>query len=139
MRKSATLLLLCGSLIAASPERDIRKVLEDQVNAWNRGNLQEFMDGYEDSPSTAFVGSEVTKGRAEVLARYKKRYPTRENMGTLAFENLEIHVLDPHFAYVIGRFRLRRTAQGGGETKGLFTLLFRNTPAGWKIVLDHTA
>jgi len=131
-------LLLALPLIAASPEQDIRRVLSDQVEAWNRGDIPGFMEGYDKSESTTFVGATITKGHAAVLANYRKRYPTPEKMGTLRFSDLEVRLLGSDYASVIGRFHLDRSAQAGGESSGIFTLLFHKTGKGWKVILDHT-
>src|SRR5882724_1975979 len=132
-------LLAALPLLAASPEQDIRKVLDDQVAAWNRGDIPAFMQGYDKSASTTFVGTAITKGHAEVLANYKKRYPTRAKMGTLRFSDLETRMLGTDYASVIGRFHLDRGADAGGEAAGIFTLLFHKTADGWKVILDHTS
>lgn len=132
-------LLLALPLLAASPESDIRRVLDDQVAAWNRGDIPGFMDGYDKSESTTFVGTTITKGHAAVLANYRKRYPTPEKMGTLRFSDLEIRPLGSDYAAVIGRFHLDRSAGAGGEASGIFTLLFHKTAHGWKVILDHTS
>ncbi len=139
MRKKLALLLLglAGAIHAASPEDAIREVLDTQQAAWNRGDLHAFMQGYD--KDAVFVGDAIQRGSAEVLARYLKRYPNREAMGKLTFSDLEVHLLDAGHAYVIGRFRLERSAAGGGTASGLYTLLFRNTSAGWTIILDHTS
>ena len=131
--------LLAFQLLAASPEQDIRRVLDDQVAAWNRGDIPAFMDGYDKSDSTTFVSSAVTKGHAAVLANYRKRYPTPEKMGTLRFSDLEIRMLGSDYAAVIGRFHLDRSREAGGESSGIFTLLFHRTAQGWKVILDHTS
>ena len=132
-------LLLALPLLAASPESEIRRVLDDQVAAWNRGDIPGFMDGYDKSESTTFVSTTITKGHAAVLANYRKRYPTTEKMGTLRFSDLEIRPLGPDYAAVIGRFHLDRSAGAGGEASGIFTLLFHKTGHGWKVILDHTS
>ena len=132
-------LLVAVALLAASPEQEIRRVLGDQVSAWNRGDVRAFMDGYDNSESTTFVGARITRGHAQVLADYLKRYPTREKMGTLRFSELEIKPLGADYASVIGRWHLDRTKEAGGEAGGIFTLLFQRTARGWKIILDHTS
>ena len=130
--------MLALPLMAASPEQDIRRVLSDQVAAWNRGDIPGFMEGYDKSESTTFVGATITKGHAAVLENYRKRYPTPEKMGALRFSDLEIRLLGSDYASVIGRFHLDRSAQAGGESSGIFTLLFHKTGKGWKVILDHT-
>ena len=114
-------------------------MLDDQVSAWNRGDVRAFMAGYDDSESTTFVGAKITRGHAQVLADYLKRYPTREKMGTLRFSGLEIKPLGSDYASVIGRWHLDRDKEAGGEAGGIFTLLFQRTSRGWKIILDHTS
>src|SRR5579864_584540 len=132
-------LLVALPLLAATPEQQIRQVLDDQVSAWNRGDIPAFMDGYDKSDATTFVSATVTKGHAQVLAGYLQRYPTREKMGTLRFTDLEIKLLGSDYASVLGRFLLDRSAEAGGEAAGIFTLLFHKTPQGWKVILDHTS
>ena len=133
------LCVVLTTIACRAQEAPIRRVLQNQQDAWNRGDVRAFMQGYADSESTTFVGAEITRGHAKVLANYLKRYPTRERMGTLAFSDLEIQPLGSQYASVIGRWRLDRTPEAGGNVGGIFTLIFRNTPAGWKIILDHTS
>jgi len=115
----------------------IRAVLEAQAAAWNRGDVEAYMDGYDRSPNTEFVGGDsITRGWQEVLDRYKKKYDTREKMGTLTFSDLEINILSGDAALVLGRWRLKRASD---EPHGTFTLLFRKTKAGWRIVHDHSS
>ena len=115
----------------------IRAVLETQAAAWNRGDIEGYMNGYDRSPNTEFVGGDsITRGWQEVLDRYQKRYDTREKMGTLTFSDLEITMLSKDAALVLGRWRLKRA---NDEPHGTFTLLFRKTKAGWRIVHDHSS
>ncbi len=115
----------------------IRAVLDAQAAAWNRGDIEAYMDGYDRSPNTEFVGGDtINRGWQTVLDRYKQRYDTREKMGTLTFSDLEFTILGKDAALVLGRWRLKRA---NDEPHGTFTLLFRKTRAGWKIVHDHTS
>ncbi len=144
MRKlAATPLLFLAlstlSIAAETPEAAIRAVLSAQVAAWNRGDVRAFMDGYERSAQTTFVGATVTKGHAQVLANYLKRYPTAAAMGTLTFSALEIRPLGDSYSSVLGHWHLDRPSSAGGPIGGVFTLLFRKTHGGWKIILDHTS
>jgi len=121
----------------AGSETAIRAVLDAQVAAWNRGDIESYMNGYDRSPNTEFVGADsITRGWQDVLDRYKKRYDTREKMGTLAFSDLEITMLSNDAALVLGRWRLKRA---NDEPHGTFTLLFRKRKAGWRIVHDHSS
>lgn len=120
-----------------TPEAAIRAVLERQAFDWNRGDTEGFLTGY--APDTVFVSDKITRGLDEVRVRYQSVYPTRASMGKLTFSDIEVHSIDASNAYVIGRFRLQRDADSGGDTQGVYTLLFKRTPKGWKIVLDHTS
>ncbi len=137
--KLALAILAMVPLLAESPEESIRQVLRDQVAAWTKGDIGAFMLAYEDSPSTAFIGKDITRGYAQVLNRYRQRYPTKEKMGTLTFSDLDVRMLNESHAAVIGRFHLKRDAAAGGNADGIFSLVFQNTAKGWKIVLDHTS
>ena len=120
-------------------EKAIRAVLDAQSAAWNAGDVEAFMDGYDRSPALRFAsGGDVTRGWQETLDRYRRRYPDRAAMGTLTFSDLEINVLATDAAVAFGRWRLRTAT--GAEPSGLFTLLWRLEPGGkWRIVADHTS
>ena len=118
-------------------EAAIRAVLDAQRDAWNRGDIEGYMDGYDRSPDTVFVsGDRINRGWQAVLDRYKKSYDSREKMGALTFSELEITVLSKDAALVLGRWRLKRATD---EPHGTFTLLFRKSKAGWRIVHDHSS
>jgi len=115
----------------------IRAVLEAQSEAWNRGDIEGYMAGYWRSPETVFIsGDSVTRGWQTVLDRYKKNYNSREKMGTLTFSDLEIRPISNNTAVVLGRWHLQRAKD---EPHGRFTLIFRKTKQGWRIVHDHTS
>lgn len=133
-------LTLCSLLLAATPEADVRAVLDKQVAAWNRGDIEEFMTTYLDSPSLTFSGRDgVTRGHRPVLERYRTKYATREAMGALRFSEIEVRLLNDSAALVLGRFDLTRSQAGGGNATGRFTLVLQKTPQGWKIIHDHTS
>jgi uncharacterized protein (TIGR02246 family) len=145
-------LVICAGAIAAaqSPvgsadESTIRAVLAAQAAAWNRADISAFMQAYEDSPDTAFIGSAERKGYQPILERYRAAYANAAQMGTLTFSNLEIRLLPStcgaaEYALVTGNFHLER-AEKGSATKndGIFSLVWRKTPQGWKIILDHSS
>ena len=117
----------------------IRKVIAEQQAAWNRQDLEGFMAGYWNSHElTFFSGAHESKGWQAALDRYKKNYQgAGHEMGKLEFANLRIEMLGPEAAFVRGEFHL---AMSDGKTPhGLFTLVFRKFPEGWKIVHDHSA
>jgi beta-aspartyl-peptidase (threonine type) len=115
----------------------IHAILDAQVVAWNRGDINAFMAGYARSPKTTFVtGDEVTHGWQTVHDRYAKKYHSREKMGTLTFSGLTITSLCDDAAIVLGGWQLQLKDE---EPHGKFTLLFRKLPEGWRIVLDHTS
>jgi uncharacterized protein (TIGR02246 family) len=115
----------------------IRRVIEEQQIAWNHGDLEGFMDGYWRSRDTVFVsGDAVTRGWQTVHDRYKSRYSDRAKMGQLTFSDLEVRMFGYDGAFVFGRWQLDRASD---KPHGRFTLIFRKTPDGWKIVHDHTS
>jgi uncharacterized protein (TIGR02246 family) len=139
------LCILCAMAAVFAPalaaqDAEIRALLKNSEAAWNRGDLVAFASDYEDSPDTTFIGREVTKGGTDaILARYRRGYPTRDAMGTLTFSEIEVRSLAPGVALANGKYSLKRTAQGGGDASGRFTLVLRQTKAGWKIIHDHSS
>jgi ketosteroid isomerase-like protein len=127
----------CCTRTNTSAEAEVRTVLAEQVREWNAGRLDGFMEGYAKSPSTRFAsGGDVMLGWQTVFERYQKRYGDRAAMGTLTFTNLDVTVLAPDAAVAFGHWHLKREKD---EPHGLFTLLLRKTPSGWKVVHDHTS
>jgi ketosteroid isomerase-like protein len=136
-------LALCARAEAATPadpapaSDPILLVLQTQVAAWNRGDIDAFMQTYAPVDDLRFAsGGNVTYGWKPTLERYKQRYPDRAAMGTLAFSELTVTGLSPDAALVFGHWQLTRAHDA---PHGLFTLLLRRTPAGWKIFADHTS
>ncbi|PYJ75534.1 MAG: DUF4440 domain-containing protein [Verrucomicrobia bacterium] len=115
----------------------IRSVLRAQQDAWNRGDIDAFMNGYARSRSTIFVSEDtVRRGWETVRARYRKKYSDRAKMGLLTFSDLEITTLSSDAAVALGRWKLKRAQD---QPHGRFTLIFRRLPEGWRIVHDHTS
>lgn len=147
MRDSILLVGIIAALAVSSIGQDaddvartaIRKMIEQQQAAWNRKDLEAFMSGYWNSPDlTFFSGAREAKGWQAALDRYKKAYQgAGHEMGRLEFANLRIEMLCPDAAFVRGEFRL--TMSDGKKPQGLFTLILRKFPEGWKIVHDHSA
>ena len=116
---------------------EIRRVMNEQMTAWNAGDIEGFMRGYWNSPELKFVsGANVTRGWQPTLDRYKKSYDSRAKMGVLTFSDLDITVLSKDAAIVLGTWKLQREADAPG---GKFTLVFRKFKDGWRIVHDHTS
>ncbi len=130
-------ILTVFAVTQAADQDPIRAVLDAQVAAWNRGDIDGFMEGYSHSPKTAFVsGDEVTRGWQTVRDRYARKYDSRDKMGTLTFSDVEITRLGDDAAIALGSWSLQRKDD---QPHGKFTLLFRRLPEGWRIVLDHTS
>jgi len=126
-------------VMAQTSSDDPIAVIQRSAEDWNRGDISAFMQSYEDSPSTTFVGTEVARGTEEVLQRYRRTYPDSARMGKTTFSDLEARPLNADLAIVIGRYSLERKPEFGGNRAGIFTLVMRKTPAGWRIIHDHTS
>jgi ketosteroid isomerase-like protein len=130
---------------SSSDETAIRTAINAQTAAWNRGDIPGFMQAYEDSPETTFIGLTVRKGYRPILERYQKSYSNREQMGTLNFSDIDVRLMPsacgkPEIALVTGRFHLTRSEHGAAsKDDGIFSLVWHKGPQGWKIILDHTS
>ena len=129
----------CSSGSSTNDERmiqEVRAVMTAQQTAWNRGDLEGFMDGYDRSETTTFVsGDEITRGWQTVLDRYKRRYQSQAQMGTLTFSELEIKPVGEGFAVADGSWQLKRE---NDAPHGRFTLLFHRNNGNWRIIHDTT-
>ena len=131
--------------VQSAEEAEIRAAIQTQSDAWNRADIPAFMQTYEDSPDTTFIGQKLRKGYQPILQRYQQSYTSREQMGTLTFSNIEIRLLPSgcgksEIALVTGNFHLQRTTHGeAAKDDGIFSLVWRKSSHGWKIILDHTS
>lgn len=115
----------------------IEAVMRKQEKAWSEGNIEEFMKGYWNSEKLSFGGKRgFTYGYDQVMSNYKKGYPTKEIMGILTFDIIDIVPVAVNAAYVLGQYSLE--VKDGNPT-GFFTLVFRKINGEWKIVTDHTS
>jgi beta-aspartyl-peptidase (threonine type) len=133
----AGLLGIAGTLWA-DDAADIKKVLDDQVAAWNKGDLEGFMKGYWKSPDLTFVsGKDITRGWQETLERYNKRYQADgKEMGKLAFNDVVVKELAPGVALVTGKWEVTLSKETVG---GRYSLILKKLADGWRIVHDHTS
>lgn len=128
---------VCGLSAQEINQTEIRDVLKKQETAWNRGNINDFMDGYWRSDSLLFVGSSgPSYGWHTTLEGYKRRYPNKEAMGILHFDIREIRILCEDRGFVLGKWNLTRKI---GDIGGYFTLLLKKINGKWVIVADHTS
>src|SRR5687768_7326077 len=132
------LLSACLSADAQSgAEGDIRRLLQTQTEAWNRGDVEGFMQTYWKSDSLLFIGkSGVVRGWERTLNNYRKGYPDTAAMGKLAFDIIEVRKLSRKRYFVVGRWMLQRTA---GDLSGHYTLLLERKRGRWLIVADHSS
>ena len=140
----STLILLCAlstpaQNLQSTTTTAVRQVLERQQEAWNHHDLESFMSGYWNSPElTFFSGAKISSGWQATIERYRKTYQSEgREMGKLEFSDLKIEALAPDAAFVRGAWHL--TMSDGKTPHGLFTLIFRKFPDGWKIIHDHTS
>jgi uncharacterized protein (TIGR02246 family) len=141
MKKTCFLLaLLFATAFTFAQSKDetaIRKVLAQQTEAWNRGDLEGFMEGYWKSDSLVFIGkSGVNRGWQKTLDNYKKGYPDKTAMGQLEFDIIEVRRLAPDHYYVIGKWLLKRSI---GDLSGHYDLLWKKIGGKWVIVADHSS
>ncbi len=135
--------ILMATNISAAPAGtpnavgQIQSILHAQQAAWNRGDIDGFMNGYARAPSTVFMSEDtIRRGWETVRARYQQKYSDRAKMGRLSFSDIEINLLSSDAAVVVGRWSLERAKD---RPHGRFTLIFKRLPEGWRIVHDHTS
>ncbi|MFM2326864.1 MAG: hypothetical protein RIR31_1066 [Bacteroidota bacterium] len=133
------LLITISSTLSAQSkdELTIRKALNEQLTAWNAGDVNRFMLTYWTSDSLMFIGkNDITYGWQNTLESYKKGYPDTAAMGKLDFDILHVKRLSVLYFFVVGKWHLTRSI---GDVGGHFTLLFKKIKNKWVIVSDHSS
>jgi ketosteroid isomerase-like protein len=131
--------ILSSIILFAQMEEEtaIKKLMTDQVAAWNNGSIDDFMKGYWQSDSLTFVGhGGITYGYTNTLNNYKKNYGSPDKMGKLFFSDLKLLRLSAEYYFITGKWFLKRAA---GDLGGYYTLLFRKINGQWFIINDHTS
>jgi len=140
MKKLFTILAILLLQISYAQNKDVKaiqSILDQQTKSWNKGDLDAFMVGYLQSDSLVFIGKAGPKyGYENTLANYKKSYPDTSHMGKLHFDIVSVKPLNTDHYFVIGKWHLVRTV---GNLDGIFTLVFKKTKDGWKIIADHSS
>lgn len=148
MKAATVLLALLAAAGCATPasarrferadHRAIAGLLETQRQAWNRGDLAAYMEGYARTPALVFTsGGQIRRGWEETFRRYRTTYGGHKaGMGQLAFEILQVQPLGADGAVVLGRWRLTGTRNAAS---GVFSVALERRPEGWRIVHDHTS
>jgi len=142
MKKYLSLLIFVltlsfGATAQSNDEMMIRKAMNEQLAAWNSGDLTRFMGTYWQDDSLMFIGkSGITYGWQKTLDNYKKGYPDTATMGKLDFTILQVKRLSVLYFFVVGKWHLTRSV---GDVGGHFTLLFRKVKNKWVIVADHSS
>ncbi len=138
MKRYFLIAVLMISIFAARAQSKeaILEVMSTQMDAWNRGDLEAFMQGYWKSDSLMFVSAKPTYGWQATLNNYKRGYPDKAAMGKLTFDIKKVEVMNDTNAFVFGAWHLKREKD---EPGGYFTLWFKKVNGEWKIVVDHTS
>ena len=133
----AIFFIACDATAQSKDESAIRKAMDEQLSAWNSGNINRFMGTYWQDDSLMFIGkSGVTYGWQKTLENYKKGYPDTAAMGKLDFTILQAKPLSGIYFFVVGKWHLTRSI---GNLGGHFTLLFRKIKNKWMIIADHSS
>jgi ketosteroid isomerase-like protein len=132
------LIFLSTHLFAQNKDETIiRKMMITQEQAWNRGDITHFMEGYWENDSLVYIGKNgPTYGYLNTLNNYEKKYPDASYMGKLHFDVLSVKPLGKDYYFLIGKWQLTRAV---GDVGGHFTLLFKKINGVWKIIADHSS
>ena len=131
------LVFYTSSSAQSKDEKEILNLLDKQTKAWNRADMDAFMEGYLPGDSLMFIGKNgVTYGYQSTLDNYKKNYSDTAQMGRLSFDILHLNRLSPEYYFVVGKWHLDRSV---GDIGGHFTLIFRKIKGRWMIISDHSS
>lgn len=134
--------LLFSSQLSYAQNKDFEKIkqlMTTQSEAWNRGDIDGFMETYWKSDKLQFIGSKgPTYGWQNTLDRYKKSYPSKEAMGFLTFDLINLDKRSRKVISVVGKWHLKRN-DDLGDLEGHFLLILKKIKGKWLIVADHSS
>jgi len=131
------ILFVIKSQAQKDDEGEIRNLLVQQTEAWNRGDISGFMQTYWQNDSLMFIGKDgITWGWKNTLERYKKGYPDKETMGQLSFDVIQVKKLSAEYFFVVGKWMIKRNT---GDLRGHYNLLMKRIKGQWKIIADHSS
>lgn len=148
-RSVCSILVCCvwlGSLVHAQEQSDqtrndgleIAQLLNTQADAWNKGDLEKFMETYWKSEKLTFSsGGKTTYGWKATLENYRKSYAPPNDMGKLKFDHLDIIRIETNSALVLGQWHLKMKDESNRD--GNFSLVVKRLSDGWKIIHDHSS
>jgi len=151
VRRMGAVVLLCATFGCATArpapestapdgrEREIVATLQASAQAWNRGDLDGFLQPYLDSPATSYIERDVVRGVPAIRASYAGSwFRTGRPAGELAYDRIEVRPLGRDYALVVGHWTVtnRETHQPRG---GIFSLTWFRSPRGWRIIHDHSS
>jgi uncharacterized protein (TIGR02246 family) len=147
IRPLAALIALTLPAVAQQPDQlftatrlqlDVTKVLLAQEAAWNNGDLDAYLSHYKDAPDTQAILSSVTRGLPNIRAAFHANFPSRDVMGALVQDSVEVRPLGETFALATGNYHLTRPRKAGGDVSGAFTEILEKTPTGWQVIFSET-
>lgn len=125
------------TLDTAMIKNQIQGLLNAQCEAWNKGNIDGYMEGYWQSDSMLFTsGGNLQYGWKATLDKYKNTYNSLEKMGVLKFSDLNFFILAENAVWLVGKWELKRENE---ILSGVFTLIIKKFNDKWKIIHDHTS
>lgn len=117
---------------------DVTKVLLQQENAWNKGDLDSYLSHYKDAPDTEAILAGPTRGMPNIRSAFHLNYPNRESMGQLQQTEIEVRALGEEHALVTGKYHLQRPRKSGGDTEGVFVEVLEKTGTNWQVIFSET-
>jgi ketosteroid isomerase-like protein len=126
-------------LFTASREQlDVVKIVLQQQDAWNKGDLDAYLSHYKDAQDTQAILATLVRGIDNIRAAYKSNFPNKDSMGAIEDSEVEARSMGDNFALATGKYHLSRSRKAGGDVSGTFTEVFEKTPTGWKIIFSES-
>ncbi|HVG27782.1 MAG TPA: hypothetical protein VM865_09265 [Acidobacteriaceae bacterium] len=123
---------------ATRQQLDVVKIVLAQQDAWNKGNLEDYLSHYKNAPDTQAVLASLVRGFDNIRNAYRLNFPNRDAMGTIEDSEVEVRELGETYALATGKYHLTRSRKAGGTVDGTFTELFEKTPTGWQIIFSES-
>jgi uncharacterized protein (TIGR02246 family) len=122
---------------APDPEKEIYDQMMKMVDAWNRHDLDAYLDGFLHSDDIVMVvEGESVRGWDLLSKALHNGYPSPQEMGTLTVDRMQVQMLAPDLGFVLAWYTIVFPKK---KVYGTDTAIVKKVPEGWRETISHTS
>jgi uncharacterized protein (TIGR02246 family) len=122
---------------AGDPEKEIYDQMMKMLDAWNRHDLDAYLDGFLHSDDIVLVvDGETIRGWDLLSKAFHSGYPNKDEMGTVFFDRVQVQMLAPDLGFVLVWYSIAFPKK---KQFGTDTIIVKKVAEGWREMISHTS